>query len=69
MLGKKILYFEYLFSYNFDIQIFTPPVLLLGPILPPVKTKDKVSDLLKFFFNFATKMIAKSYEASIIFFE
>jgi len=55
MLGKKILYFEYLFSYNFDIQIFTPPVLLLGPILPPVKTKDKVSDLLKFFLTLPLK--------------
>ncbi len=55
MLGKKILYFEYLFSYNYDIQIFTPPVLLLGPILPPVKTKDKVSDLLKFFLTLPLK--------------
>gem|GEM_PF-6824469 len=30
MLGKKILYFEYLFSYNFDIQIFTPPFCFWG---------------------------------------
>ncbi len=39
MLGKKILYFEYLFSYNYDIQIFTPPRFAFGANFASCKNK------------------------------